>query len=61
MIKYHDEEWGVPVHDDRKQFEFLMLEVMQCGLNRYVQRLLMGIFKGQDNSVQGSCKRRTSG
>ena len=33
MIKYHDEEWGVPVHDDRKQFEFLMLEVMQCGLN----------------------------
>lgn len=33
MIRYHDEEWGVPVRDDRKQFEFLMLEVMQCGLN----------------------------
>ena len=33
MIKYHDEEWGVPVHDDRKQFEYLMMEVMQCGLN----------------------------
>ena len=32
-IKYHDEEWGVPVHDDRKQFEYLMLEVMQCGLS----------------------------
>lgn len=32
-IKYHDEEWGVPVHDDQKQFEFLMMEVMQCGLN----------------------------
>ncbi len=32
-IKYHDEEWGVPLHDDIKQFEFLMLEVMQCGLN----------------------------
>ena len=31
--KYHDEEWGVPVHDDRKQFEFLMLEAMQCGLS----------------------------
>ncbi|MCH5192753.1 MAG: DNA-3-methyladenine glycosylase I [Oscillospiraceae bacterium] len=31
--KYHDEEWGVPVHDDIKQFEFLMLEVMQCGLS----------------------------
>ena len=31
--KYHDEEWGVPVHDDQKQFEFLMMEVMQCGLS----------------------------
>ena len=30
-IKYHDEEWGVPVHDDRKQFENLMMEVVQCG------------------------------
>lgn len=33
MIKYHDGEWGVPVYDDRKQFEYLMMEVMQCGLN----------------------------
>ena len=33
MIQYHDEEWGVPLHDDRKQFEFLMMEAMQCGLN----------------------------
>lgn len=32
-IRYHDEEWGVPVHDDRRQFEHLMMEVMQCGLN----------------------------
>ena len=32
-IKYHDGEWGVPVHDDRKQFEYLMMEVMQCGLS----------------------------
>ena len=32
-LKYHDCEWGVPVHDDYRQFEFLMLEVMQCGLN----------------------------
>lgn len=31
--KYHDEEWGIPVHDDLKQFEFLMLEAMQCGLS----------------------------
>lgn len=33
MIRYHDEKWGIPVYDDRKQFEYLMLEVMQCGLN----------------------------
>ncbi|MBQ8666101.1 MAG: DNA-3-methyladenine glycosylase I [Lachnospiraceae bacterium] len=33
MKKYYDKEWGVPVHDDQKQFEFLMMEVMQCGLN----------------------------
>ena len=26
---YHDTEWGIPVYDDKKQFEFLMLEVMQ--------------------------------
>jgi len=31
--KYHDEQWGVPVYDDVRQFEFLMMEVMQCGLN----------------------------
>lgn len=30
---YHDNEWGIPVHDDRKQFEYLMLEAMQCGLS----------------------------
>ncbi len=33
MRKYHDEEWGVPLHDDQKQFEFLMMEAMQCGLS----------------------------
>ena len=32
-IKYHDEEWGVPVHDDRKHFEFLVLEGAQAGLS----------------------------
>ena len=30
---YHDNEWGIPVHDDRKMFEYITLEVMQCGLN----------------------------
>jgi DNA-3-methyladenine glycosylase I len=32
-IKYHDEEWGVPVHDDSKLFEMLMLESAQAGLS----------------------------
>ncbi len=32
-IKYHDEEWGVPVHDDRRHFEFLVLESAQAGLS----------------------------
>ena len=32
-MKYHDKEWGVPLHDDRGQFEYLMMEVMQCGLS----------------------------
>lgn len=31
--KYHDEEWGVPVHDDKKHFEFLVLEGAQAGLS----------------------------
>ena len=31
--KYHDEEWGVPVHDDLKMFEFLVLESAQAGLS----------------------------
>ena len=34
-IKYHDEEWGVPVHDDRIIFEFLTLEGAQAGLSWY--------------------------
>ena len=32
-VKYHDEEWGVPVHDDQTHFEFLILESAQAGLS----------------------------
>lgn len=32
-VRYHDEEWGVPVHDDRTHFEFLLLEGAQAGLS----------------------------
>ncbi len=33
MIRYHDEEWGVPVHDEIRHFEFLVLESAQAGLS----------------------------
>ncbi len=33
MLTYHDTEWGTPVHDDRKLFEFLVLDGAQAGLN----------------------------
>jgi DNA-3-methyladenine glycosylase I len=35
-IKYHDEEWGVPVHDDKKLFEFLVLDGFQAGLSWWI-------------------------
>ncbi len=33
MIKYHDTEWGVPLHDDRKLFELFVLDIFQAGLS----------------------------
>ena len=33
MIQYHDEEWGVPIHEDRKLFEFMVLDSFQAGLS----------------------------
>lgn len=33
MIAYHDKEWGVPLHDDRKLFEFMVLDAFQAGLS----------------------------
>ena len=35
MVKYHDQEWGVPVYEDRLLFEFIMLEGAQAGLSWY--------------------------
>ena len=32
-VKYHDEEWGAPVHDDQRHYEFLVLEGAQAGLS----------------------------
>lgn len=42
-IQYHDEEWGVPVHDDTKLFEFLILDAFQAGLS------WLTILKKRDN------------
>jgi DNA-3-methyladenine glycosylase I len=33
MVEYHDTEWGVPVHDDQKHFEYLVLDAFQAGLS----------------------------
>jgi DNA-3-methyladenine glycosylase I len=33
MIAYHDHEWGVPVHDDKKHFEYILLDTFQAGLS----------------------------
>lgn len=43
MVAYHNQEWGVPLHDDQKLFEFLILEGMQAGLSR------MTILRKRDN------------
>ena len=42
-VAYHDQEWGVPVHDDQRQFEFLTLESAQAGLSWYT------VLKKRDN------------
>lgn len=52
MARYHEEEWGVPLHDDRGQFEFLTLEVMQCGISWAIvmkkREIIRGCFDGFD-------------
>jgi DNA-3-methyladenine glycosylase I len=45
MVAYHDEEWGVPVHDDQKQFEFLTLESAQAGLSWLVVLRKRGAYR----------------
>ncbi|OHB27059.1 MAG: DNA-3-methyladenine glycosylase [Desulfuromonadaceae bacterium GWC2_58_13] len=57
-VDYHDHEWGVPVHDDRRLFEFLVLEGAQAGLS------WLTILKKRDNyrrSFQGFDPRKVAG
>jgi len=49
MQKYHDEEWGVPLHDDQKLFEFLVLEGFQAGLS------WMTILRKRENFREAFC------
>lgn len=53
-MEYHDKEWGVPVHDDRKHFEMLILEGAQAGLNWATvlqkREAYRKVFKGFDPS-----------
>lgn len=52
MIQYHDEEWGVPLHDDRKLFEFMVLDAFQAGLSwRTVLHKRENFEKAFDNFV----------
>jgi len=36
MLAYHNNEWGVPLHEDRKLFEFMVLDAFQAGLSRKI-------------------------
>ena len=45
LERYHDEEWGVPCHDDRRLFEYLMPECLSCGLSWRLMLLKRDIFR----------------
>jgi DNA-3-methyladenine glycosylase I len=49
-IHYHDEEWGVPLHDDQLLFEFLILETMQAGLSWHT------VLKKRENFREAYCR-----
>ena len=49
-ISYHDEEWGVPLHDDQLLFEFLILETMQAGLSWHT------VLKKRENFREAYCR-----
>ncbi|MFQ5995084.1 MAG: DNA-3-methyladenine glycosylase I [Acidiferrobacterales bacterium] len=58
MITYHDREWGVPVHDDRQLFEFLVLEGAQAGLSwSTILSKRQGYVKAYDNFDPGKVAR----
>ena len=71
MLQYHDEEWGVPVHDDRKWFEFMVLDAFQAGLSwrtvLHKRAAFQEVFCGfdpervacmSDRDVQSACENK---
>lgn len=58
MIEYHDKEWGTPLYDDIRHFEYLSLEVMQCGLSwstvLHRREVMRACFDGFDPSKVSS-------
>ena len=54
-VAYHDDEWGVPVHNDRKLFEFLSLEGAQAGLS------WITILRKRDNFIAKPLRRFPAG
>jgi len=62
MIQYHDMEWGVPVHDDRKLFEFLTLDAFQAGLSwEIILKKRENFRKALDNFDPEKISRYTTG
>ena len=62
MVRYHDQEWGVPVHNDRRLFEFLILEGAQAGLSwETVLRKRPAYRKAFDNFDARKITRYTAG
>jgi DNA-3-methyladenine glycosylase I len=55
MVAYHDTEWGVPVHDDQKLFEFMVLDAMQAGLN---WRIILQKRKNFERALDGFDPRK---
>ena len=63
-VPYHDKEWGVPLHDDRGLFEFLVLEGAQAGLTWLtILKQARGVPQGvrRLRSAQGGALRRSQG
>ena len=71
MLQYHDKEWGVPVHDDRKWFEFMVLDAFQAGLSwrtvLHKRAAFQEVFYGfgpervarmSDKDVQSACENK---